>query len=137
MCALFIIDSNLDLALATGTDGLRLNPDDLPVKAIRKLLPIDTILGISVDNTDEAVAALVDGADYITVNASPSTHGSDRLREIRKAISCPLVVSCDLLPDAIDELTVGGVYVLAIPSTAFKTEDMEHSIRQLIERLRQ
>ena len=58
---LFIMNDHFDLALAVDADGLHLGQDDLPVKAARKLLPIDKILGRSARTVDQAVAAESEG----------------------------------------------------------------------------
>jgi len=135
--ALFIIDSHLDLALASGAGGLHLGQNDLPVNVVRKLLPIDTILGISVDTADEAISAESDGADYVAVNIGTAVSGLERLRKIRQAISRPVVASVIFLPGNIAELTAAGVDALAVPCTALGTEDIEQSIKQIIEGLYQ
>ncbi|GAH84117.1 unnamed protein product, partial [marine sediment metagenome] len=62
---LFIMNDYLDLALASGADGLHLGQNDLPIKVARKLLPIDKILGCSTTTVDQAITAESEGADYI------------------------------------------------------------------------
>lgn len=96
---LFIINDHLDLALATGADGLHLGQDDLPVKEARRLLAIDQILGISTRTVEQANNAADEGADYIAVGSMyPTTSkesaevvGLERLRQIRAAVKLPIV----------------------------------------------
>ena len=47
---LFIMNDNLDIALAVGADGLHIGQEDLPVSIARKLAPIDMLIGCSVFN---------------------------------------------------------------------------------------
>ena len=52
--ALFIVNDNLDIALAVGADGLHIGQEDLPVSVARKLAPIDMLIGCSVFNAEQA-----------------------------------------------------------------------------------
>ncbi|GAH02680.1 unnamed protein product, partial [marine sediment metagenome] len=96
---LFIVNDYLDLALATDADGLHLGQNDLPTAVARKLLPIDKILGCSTTTVNQAINAESEGADYIAVGSIyPTTSketvevvGLDRLRQIRQAVTLPLV----------------------------------------------
>ncbi|MDT9547221.1 MAG: thiamine phosphate synthase [Chlorobium sp.] len=63
--ALFIINDRLDIALATGADGVHLGQDDLPAAEARRLLGPDRIIGVSTGTEQEAIQAETDGADYV------------------------------------------------------------------------
>ena len=140
---LFIVNDYLDLALAADADGLHLGQDDLPIKVARKLLPIDKILGGSAHTVEEAVAAESDGADYIAVSAIyPTTSkegekvvGLDRLREIREAVTCPLVAIGGITLDNAADVITAGADSVAVISAVLETEDMERTTRQIVERL--
>ena len=54
---LFIINDHLDIALACEADGLHLGQGDLPISEVRRLLPIDVILGCSVNTVEQAEKA--------------------------------------------------------------------------------
>src|SRR5947209_9284280 len=62
-----VINDHVDLALATGADGVHVGQHDLPVAVARRLLPAGAIVGCSTNNPDEARAAEAAGASYIAV----------------------------------------------------------------------
>ncbi len=53
--ALFIINDRLDIALASGADGVHLGQQDMPVAIARLIAPRDLIIGVSVRSLDEAI----------------------------------------------------------------------------------
>lgn len=65
--ALFIINDHLDVALASGADGVHLGQNDLPLAAARPLMGADRLIGISTHSVEQALAAQAGGADYIGV----------------------------------------------------------------------
>jgi len=65
--AVFIINDRLDLALAVKADGVHLGENDLPVKAARKLVPPDFLIGASAASLSSAQEAVAAGADYLGV----------------------------------------------------------------------
>jgi thiamine-phosphate pyrophosphorylase len=137
---LFIMNDYLDLALAADADGLHLGQKDLPVKVARKLLPVDRILGCSVNTVDQATAAESDGADYIAVGSIyPTTSketakvvGVERLRQIRRAVSLPLVAIGGINKDNAAGVSAAGADSVAAISAILGAEDVEEAARQII-----
>ncbi|RJR47674.1 MAG: thiamine phosphate synthase [Deltaproteobacteria bacterium] len=64
--ALLIIDDRLDIALASGADGVHLGQEDLPLDVARRLAP-DLIIGASTHSLAEALAAEAAGASYVNI----------------------------------------------------------------------
>lgn len=64
--ALLIIDDRLDIALASGADGVHLGQEDLPVDAARSIAP-NLIIGASTHSLEEALAAQAAGASYVNI----------------------------------------------------------------------
>ncbi len=62
---LFFVGEAVDVARASGADGVVLDRNSLPVPQARALLKIDQLIGYSTDNPDEASAAIASGADFI------------------------------------------------------------------------
>lgn len=95
-----IVNDRVDVALATGADGVHLGQDDLPLPAARALLGPSRVIGISVESVEQAIAAERTGADYLGVSpvfATPTKTdtaaplGLDGLSAIRRATALPLV----------------------------------------------
>lgn len=64
--ALLIINDRLDIALASGADGVHLGQDDLPVRVARRLGP-ELLIGASIHCLEEALAAQEAGASYVNI----------------------------------------------------------------------
>ena len=140
---LFIVNDHLDLALAANADGLHLGQNDLPVTVARRLLPIDKILGCSTTTVDQAIAAESDGADYIAVGSmypTPSKEtavivGLDRLRQVRQAVSLPLVAIGGITKDNAAEVIAAGANSVATISAILNAESPEKASRQIVARI--
>jgi thiamine-phosphate pyrophosphorylase len=137
---LFIINDYLDIALATGAGGLHLGQKDLPIPVARKLLPIDIIFGCSVTTVDQATAAESSGADYIAVGSIYPTSskemavvvGLERLRQIRQAVSLPLVAIGGINKDNAAEVSAAGADAVAVIRAILQTKDVEEASREII-----
>lgn len=137
---LFIMNDYLDIALAAGADGLHLGQEDLPIAVARKLLPIDIILGCSVTTVAQAKTAESSGADYIAVGSVHPTSskekakvvGLERLRQIRQAVSLPLVAIGGINKDNVAEVVAAGADAVAVITAVLQAKDVEEAARQII-----
>ena len=140
---LFIVNDYLDLALATDADGLHLGQNDLPIKVARKLLPIDKILGCSTTTVAQAITAEAEGADYIAVGSIyPTTSkeaakvvGLEMLRQIRQAVTLPLLAIGGINKDNAAEVMAAGADSVAVISAVLQAEAPEEAARQIVDRL--
>lgn len=64
-----IINDRIDVALAIGADGVHIGQSDLPLKAVREIVPKSMIVGVSVSTVEEALEAEENGATYLGVGA--------------------------------------------------------------------
>lgn len=62
-----IINDRIDIAVASGSDGVHLGQHDLPLKAARAVAAAPMIFGTSTHNLDELNAAIETGADYVGI----------------------------------------------------------------------
>jgi thiamine-phosphate pyrophosphorylase len=137
---LFIVNDYIGLALATDADGLHLGQKDLPVSVARRLLPIDKIIGCSVNTVDQALAAESSGADYIAVGSIYPTSSKERavvvglegLRQIKQAVSLPVLAIGGINKDNAAEVLAAGADAVAVISAILKAEDLEEATRQVI-----
>ena len=93
----FVIDDNVEVALAAGADGVHVGQSDMAAKRARALLGPDKILGVSAHNAAEALAAQADGADYLgcgaafvtgtKLDAHPVT--AETMRAVTAAVNIP------------------------------------------------
>jgi thiamine-phosphate pyrophosphorylase len=138
---LFIVNDSLEVALASGADGLHVGQDDLPVGIARRLLPIDKILGCSARNPDEARKARDEGADYLGVGAMyPTTSkegaavtGPEILKDIRRALDLPLVAIGGINATNLKAVMKAGADAAAVISAVMGADDVEKATRQLVQ----
>jgi thiamine-phosphate pyrophosphorylase len=63
-----IINDRIDVALASGADGIHIGQDDMPYAEARRLMGPDAIIGLSVETWDDVVGAEVLDVDYLGVS---------------------------------------------------------------------
>jgi thiamine-phosphate pyrophosphorylase len=97
--ALFIVNDRPDIAVLSGADGVHVGQDDLPVSAVRRLVPPTTLVGVSTHTVEQARAAAAQAPDYIAVgpmfrsSTKPRERipGPELLRDARRITSIPLI----------------------------------------------
>lgn len=133
--ALLIVNDHVDLALAAGADGVHVGQHDLPVPAVRRLVPSDFIVGCSTNNPSEARQAQDDGADYVAVGrvfpsdtkANTREASPETVREVKAAISIPVVAIGGITPDNVDEVIAAGADAAAVITAICEAEDVEEA----------
>jgi len=65
--ALFVINDRPDLALLSQADGVHVGQDDLSIADVRAVVGDELLVGVSTHSTEDARAAVRQGADYIGV----------------------------------------------------------------------
>ena len=139
---LFIMNDDLDIALAARADGLHVGQRDLPVRVARKLLSMDMILGCSVTTVEQAVSAEADGADHIAVGSiypTPTKEtakavGLEMLRQVRQETTLPLVAIGGITRDSIAELRAAGADSVAVISAVLGANSPEEAAREIVDR---
>lgn len=64
---LFIVNDDVELALAVDADGVHLGQDDMPLEEARRRVGKGMLIGISTHEMSQALKAERDGADYVGV----------------------------------------------------------------------
>ena len=86
-----LVNDRLDVARASGADGLHLPADSLPVAAVRRWVESPWMVGVSCHSAREVERAAADGADYVLLGpvfATPSKPGAQPLGLQRLAEIC-------------------------------------------------
>jgi thiamine-phosphate pyrophosphorylase len=138
--AMFIVNDRLDVAMTCGADGVHLGQGDLRVDTARQLAPSGFIIGVSVGTAEEAEEAEREGADYIALspifstaskdNAGPG-HGLDRLREIRCAVSIPVIAIGGINRQNAGDVIAAGADGIAVISAVVASPDITAAAREL------
>jgi thiamine-phosphate pyrophosphorylase len=136
----FMVNDRLDVAMACGADGVHLGQDDMRVSTARQLAPPGFIIGVSVGTVEEAVEAEREGADYVALSPTFSTVskddagpglGLDRLREIRRAVSLPIVAIGGISRQNAQDVIAAGADGIAVISAVVSSPDMTAAAREL------
>lgn len=75
--AFFVVNDDIDIALAIESDGLHLGQDDLPISNARKIVGNNMVIGVSTHSPAQALKAQEQGADYIGVGPIFKTFTKD------------------------------------------------------------
>lgn len=138
--ALFIVNDRLDIALASGADGVHLGQDDLPVRHAKRIAPPGFIIGVSVGCIADAVAAESAGAGYVALSPTfPTTskedagpgHGITVLHGICSSVSLPVIAIGGISPRNVPEVISAGAEGVAVISSVVGQEDITGAARQM------
>lgn len=138
--ATFIVNDRLDLALALQADGVHLGPADLPPETARRLVPPDFLIGVSVDNVAEALAAVEQGANYLGAGPVFPTRtkldtgpvmGPDGLAAIVRAVAVPVVGIGSISAANLPQVIASGAAGAAIISAAVGAADVRQAVAEM------
>jgi len=137
----FVINDNVDVAIACGADGVHVGQEDMEAKEVRKIIGPDKILGVSAETVEQAIKAEQSGADYLGVGAifpSPTKLDAEvvsyeTLTKICKAVSIPVVAIGGINEDNAMKLTGSGVAGIAVISAIFAKDDITAAVKKLRE----
>ena len=135
----FIVNDNVEVALASDADGVHIGQSDGDVREIRARIGADKILGVSAANVEEALEAERAGADYLGVGAvfpTLSKHDAETvslqtLRIICKSVSVPVVAIGGITIENIPLLTDSGICGIAVIRALYAQPDIQTATRQL------
>ena len=137
--ALCIMNDHVDLALVVGADGVHLGQKDLPVADVRRIVPAEFIVGVSTNNAEEGRRAEAAGASYVAVGSIFPTASKgdtrpadpDRIREVRAAVSLPVVAIGGINAGNIDQVVAAGADVAAVISAVCAAPDPKAAAAEL------
>ena len=137
----FVINDDVEIALASGADGVHVGQKDMDVKEARRRLGPGKIIGVSCKTVEQAKAAEAGGADYLGVGAMyPTDTKSDTsqvtvetLKAICRAVDIPVVAIGGIRADRIQPLKGTGADGVAVVSAIFGQPDIEAAARRLKE----
>lgn len=74
-----LINDRVDVALATGAQGVHIGWDDMEVADARRLLGKDAIIGLSIQTAEQAAAAPLDLLNYVAIGGVFATTSKDNV----------------------------------------------------------
>lgn len=138
--AVSIINDRVDIALASGADGVHVGQEDMAAARARAALGPDRLVGVSVHNVDEALAAQAAGADYLGVGAAFASHTKaearpltrEVIRAVTRAVRIPVVAIGGITAENILELSGCGLAGVAVVSALFAQPDAKAAARRML-----
>lgn len=138
--AVSIINDRVDIALASGADGVHVGQSDLEAGRARALLGPGKIIGVSAHSRSEARRAREAGADYLGCGAAFATGTKsdakpiprETIRAVTAAVDIPVVAIGGVSRENILELKGLGLAGVAVVSGVFGQPDVEAAARELL-----
>jgi len=135
-----IVNDRVDVAIASGADGVHLGQDDMAPADARALMGPDRILGLSVGNPAEYAASDLAGVDYLGVGPVKATGtkkdagaaiGAAGIAAVRALTALPLVGIGGLDAPLAGEVIRAGADGVAVVSAICAAPDPEQAARTL------
>lgn len=134
-----IINDRIDIALVVDAAGVHLGQEDIPAKEARRIMGEEKVIGVSARTVELARKAVEDGADYLGVGAMFATStkgnakviGKEKLKEIRAAVSIPIVAIGGINHSNAAQLVDIGINGLAVVSSVIGASDIQAAARKM------
>lgn len=140
-----IINDRVDVALAADADGIHIGQSDMPHTMARRLLGPNKIIGLSVENMEQACEANGFDIDYIGISPVFSTatktdiappFGLDGIRQVMQVSKHPAVGIGGIgigNATAVMEAGVNGIAVVSAICSAKDPQEAAQSLKKAIE----
>lgn len=141
---IFIVNDRVDVALAVEADGVHLGAEDMPIGHARRLMG-ERIVGASVDNEEEAIRAVEEGADYVAIGPifptstkpdAGSVVGVDMIRRVKGVVDVPVVAIGGINSDNVRQVVEAGADGVAVISAVVSAPDIRQATGTLVEMIK-
>lgn len=137
----FVINDNVDIAIAVDADGVHVGQSDMEAGDVRKKLGPDKIIGVTAKTVEQALLAEERGADYLGVGAVFHTSSKadakgishETLKAICEAVSIPVIAIGGISRENVSGLVGNGICGIAVISAIFAQPDIEAAASELKE----
>jgi thiamine-phosphate pyrophosphorylase len=136
----FIVNDDVELALALNADGVHIGQDDESAEVVRRKIG-DKILGVSTHNLREVEKAIAEGSDYVGIGPIYSTktkedakaaQGTELILEVRnKGINVPIVGIGGITSENVAPIMKCGGNGVSVITAISLAVDPEKSAREL------
>jgi thiamine-phosphate pyrophosphorylase len=137
----FIVNDRPDIASLTGSAGVHVGQEDLPVEDARRICPAPLWVGVSTHNLDQLREADRTSADYIAIGPVFSTStkenpdpavGLDFVRAARQLTHKPLVAIGGITLETTAEVFRAGADSVAVIKDLVAAKDPAERARQFL-----
>jgi thiamine-phosphate pyrophosphorylase len=138
-----IINDNVEVALAVKADGIHIGQSDMSFEKVRKLVPENMIVGLSVETIEQAIEAEKYDVNYLGVSPVFSTltkinfnekpWGLEGLKKLKSFSRHKLVAIGGINIENAEDVIKAGADGLAVVSAICSSSNPESAAKQLIE----
>jgi thiamine-phosphate pyrophosphorylase len=142
--ALLIVNDRVDVALATGADGVQRTGASLPLEDIRAIAGGRLRLGASVHSLEDAADAEAKGADWLVfgpVYDTPSKRrygapqGLDALAKVTGRVRLPVIAIGGITPARVGEVRAAGAIGVAAIAAILDAPAPADAVRRFLDAL--
>lgn len=135
-----VVDDRPDV----GAAGTHLGPADLPLRAARRVVGADHLLGGSVREPVRAGELVAEGADYLGVGPAyatatkaglPAPLGAAGVGAVASVVQMPVIAIGGVTAARVPELLVAGAYGVAVVGAVSGAADPAAAVRELLRAL--
>ena len=144
--AKLFINNSVDIALAVGADGVHLSQKSMPAYTVRKVSGSNKFLiGCSTHSIDEALKAVREGTDFITlgpVYETPSKLGYGApigigaIKKVKSLVSIPVFAIGGIKPDKVQEVKEAGADGVALISAVLTAKNIKETTKEFLRLLK-
>lgn len=135
----FVINDNIEVAIACGADGVHVGQCDMAAEEARARLGDNKIVGVSAETVEQARTAEANGADYLGAGAmfatstklDAETMSFDTLKAICSAVSIPVVAIGGIKEHNMMQLKGSGIAGVSVVSAIFAQPDITAATQRL------
>jgi thiamine-phosphate pyrophosphorylase len=141
-----IINDRIDIALAVEADGVHIGQNDMPLELVKKIVPGNMIIGLSVETLQQVKEAEGLNVDYLGVSPIFSTPtktnfddkpwGLEGLRKARKISKHILVAIGGINAENAEDVIKAGADGIAVVSGICSAENPETASRDFVQIIR-
>lgn len=142
----FIVNDDIELAIALEADGVHVGQEDEPARSIRQRLGDHKIIGVSAHTQPEARQAIADGADYLGVGPvyptsskddAEAVQGTRVIEELRRCgLTIPLVGIGGITPGNAQPVIGAGADGVSVISAIARADDINAAAKNLLQIIR-
>ncbi|WP_342439843.1 thiamine phosphate synthase [Paenibacillus sp. FSL L8-0436] len=142
----FIVNDDIELAIALDADGVHVGQEDEPARSIRQVLGDHKIIGVSAHTQPEARQAIADGADYLGVGPvyptsskddAEAVQGTRVIEELRRCgLTIPLVGIGGITPGNAQPVIGAGADGVSVISAIARADDINAAAKNLLQIIR-
>ena len=138
-----IINDRVEVARAIGADGVHVGQEDMPIAEARAILGEGALIGKSTHSVDQAVAAEVEGANYIGLGPIFSTPtkpdyqpvGTEWIAQVLSHVRIPTVCIGGIDSQTLVPVLQAGARCVVVVRAVCGADDPETATRDLKDQL--